>query len=572
MATNDNTPFCDICQHRDLNKSAEDYCPQCEEAHCVDCRDHHKISKLSKSHQTISIDKYNKLPSFFKQISHNCQEHACILEFYCKSHDSLCCKICSISDHKECKEIIFIEDFLTSSKGHPSVALDNIEKVLKDLEINISSAIKDRSRNLTELRDQKQVIAKQIKEKRQEIDILLDNLEKALQENASVIEKEYSKQIEDVIAKLNEEKKKVDEIQKDIESVKRFATNIQIFIGSKTFQEKVSTNELSVQLLYDNGSFENLKMVSTFNEKLNGLVNELKTFGNIKVENCEKHVSFSWKSNKSAQIFRSTPLEKSIENLRVRLVRKITIDYDGISGCAMSETGNLFFLPMYKNKLLSYSQTREFLSESCIEPKISNIGYDLSVVDSNTVAVSSGGNGYKIYFFDMESEKLRQVFDTGDYCYGFSHHNGSIMCCTFNKGIKIFDRLHQNLKNVRILPNAPRFVQDSYVTSNENNIFHSNCNDSTVICYDFSGQVQWKYTDSLLKRPHGITLDHKNNVYVAGSESNNIVVISKDGKQAKELVGSRDGISNPHALYFEKNKSILLVTNYNGVAFLYDVS
>lgn len=266
MATNEIVSFCDICQSRDINKLAGEYCPQCEEALCGDCIHHHKISRSTKSHQTISIEKYNKLPSFIKQIKHNCEEHDFVLEFYCKSHDSLCCKICSISCHKECKEIIFIEDFLTPSKFYQSVALDNIEKVLKDLESNISSAIKDRSRNLTELREQKQMIAKQIKEKRQQIDILLDRLEEALLGKASAMEKVNCQKIEEVIAKLNEEKKKVHEIQKDIESVKLFASNLQIFLGTKAFQENVSTNELSVQYLYDNGSFENLQMVCTFNE------------------------------------------------------------------------------------------------------------------------------------------------------------------------------------------------------------------------------------------------------------------------------------------------------------------
>lgn len=101
------------------------------------------------------------------------------------------------------------------------------------------------------------------------------------------------------------------------------------------------------------------------------------------MDNCEKHVSFSWKSNKSAQIFKSTPREKSIENLNVRLVRKINIDYDGLSGCSMSEFGNMLFLQIYKNKLLKYGQKSEFLSESYINPKTGGIGYDLSVIDSN---------------------------------------------------------------------------------------------------------------------------------------------------------------------------------------------
>ncbi|CAG2217146.1 unnamed protein product [Mytilus edulis] len=233
MATTEIATFCDICLIRDLNKLAEEFCPQCEEVLCGDCRNHYKISKSSKSHQTISIGKYNKLPSFIKQIKHTCEEHDCSLEFYCKSHDSLCCKLCLISGHKECKETIFIEDFLTPSSRHQSAALDNIAKDLKDLESNISYALKDRNRNLAELRLQKRVIAEQIKEKRQEINMLLNNLEEVMIEKLSATENEHCQKIEEVIEKLNKRKMIVEEIKKDVESVKMFASNLQIFMGKR---------------------------------------------------------------------------------------------------------------------------------------------------------------------------------------------------------------------------------------------------------------------------------------------------------------------------------------------------
>ncbi|CAC5408334.1 unnamed protein product [Mytilus coruscus] len=140
---------CMVLRHfqcKNINQPAQEFCPQCEEALCGDC-------------------------------------------------------------HKECKEIIFIEHFLTPSKGHKSVAFDNIEKVLNDLESNISSAVKDRDRNLSDLREQKQVIAEQIKQKRQQINTFLNNLEEALIEKVSAMEIEYCQKIEEVIQKLNERKK-----------------------------------------------------------------------------------------------------------------------------------------------------------------------------------------------------------------------------------------------------------------------------------------------------------------------------------------------------------------------------
>ncbi|CAC5410187.1 unnamed protein product [Mytilus coruscus] len=572
MATNESSSFCGICQCKDINKSAEEYCPQCEVALCGDCRDNHKISKLSKSHQTISVDNYTKLPSFIKQIKHNCEEHDLVLEFFCKSHDSLCCKLCSISCHKECKEIVFIEDFITPSTGHQSVALDNIEKVLKDLETNICSAIKDRNRNLTKLREQNRLMTEQIKEKRRQINTRFDHLEGALRKKASALEKEYCQKIQEVIAKLNKEKKKVDEIQQDVKTVKKFASNLQIFMGTKAFQKSVSTKEINVKQLYNNGGLNNVRMEYTFNEKLEGFMKKLKTFGDIKVDICENHVSLSLKGDKSAQMFKSISGANSIENINARLVHQVEVGRRAITGCAVSGTGDMLFLQSYKNCLIKYAHNSKFHSELHINTAPSNIGYDLAVVDSNTVAVSNGGNyPLKIYLFDMNSAETRQVFDLDDFCYGLSYHNGSFICCTNQNGIKIFDK-SENLTTLQILPNAPGSLKNTYITSNENFIFHSNCHDNSVVCYDYRGQVQWKYSNSLLRKPYGITLDYNSNIYVAGTDSNNIVVISKDGKQAKELIGASDGISNPGAIYFDQTKNVLLVTKYDGVAFLYDVT
>ncbi|VDI14999.1 Hypothetical predicted protein, partial [Mytilus galloprovincialis] len=484
------------------------------------------------------------------QIKHNCEEHDCFLEIYCKAHDSLCCKLCLISGHKECKETIFIEDFLTPPTGYQPAALDNTEKSLKDLESNICSAIKDRNRNLTELREQKQKISEQVKKKRQEINKLLDQLERELHEKASVIEKEYCQKIEEVIVKLEDEKKKIDEIKKDFESVKQFASNLQIFMGTKAFQENVSTKKMNVQVLYDNGNFNNITMECTFNDKLEELRNEIKAFGDIKVDNCDKHTSFSWKGDKSAQLYKSISGAKTIENINVRRIQGHT------------------------NNLLKYAPNGQIRSKSTINHQSNFIGYDLAVIDSNTVAVSGGGNPpYRIYVIDVtcSNEESRQIIEVDGYSYGLNYHNELFICCISVKGIEIFDRLQNKCTNVRKLHNAPLKSLNTYVTSNDHFIFHSNCHKHSVVCYDFDGEVQWTYSDSLLRKPCGITLDSHSNIYVVGFDSNNIVVISPNGKQAKELIGACDGLSNPRAIHFDKTKSLLLVANYNEAAFLFRV-
>ncbi|CAC5408337.1 unnamed protein product [Mytilus coruscus] len=394
----------------------------------------------------------------------------------------------------------FIDDFFTPSSVHQSAALDNIEKVLKDLEINISSAIKDRNRNLTELREQKLVITEQIKEKRQKINTLLDQLEGVLLEKASAMEKEYCRKIEEVITKLEDAKERVDEIRNDVESVKMCASNLQMFMGTKAFQESVSTNETNIRKLDNNGSLNTVTIECKFNGKMDRVIKEIKTLGDIKMNNCDKHVSFFWKGGKSTQILKPVSGAKSFGEIIAKLVRRINIGRNNLTGCVLSEAGNMLFVQANKNKLLKYESNGQFHSESCIIPGQNHVGYDLAVVDSNLVGVSSGGHfPQKIHFIDINNAKVRKEIILQDWCYGLSYHNGIFICCTHNNGIKLYDTLSQKLNNMQILPNAPKHVNETYVTSNEKGIFHSNWRDNSVICYDYNGQVQWTYTDSLLK-------------------------------------------------------------------------
>jgi DNA-binding beta-propeller fold protein YncE len=112
----------------------------------------------------------------------------------------------------------------------------------------------------------------------------------------------------------------------------------------------------------------------------------------------------------------------------------------------------------------------------------------------------------------------------------------------------------------------------TYITSDNNYIYHSNYKTNSVVCYDFNWVKTWCYRSDLLKYPQGITVDSKSNIYVTGYESNNVVVISPDGERAKQLLCISDGINNPRAICYDEDRNRLLVANESGSANLYEGS
>ena len=79
---------CSTFEHED--NFANIYCEKCEIYMCNKCENHH--SKLFINHKIINLDKEEKdeiFNGFCKEKKHNYE-----LEFFCKTHNQLCCAIC----------------------------------------------------------------------------------------------------------------------------------------------------------------------------------------------------------------------------------------------------------------------------------------------------------------------------------------------------------------------------------------------------------------------------------------------------------------------------------------------
>lgn len=62
-------------------------------------------------------------------------------------------------------------------------------------------------------------------------------------------------------------------------------------------------------------------------------------------------------------------------------------------------------------------------------------------------------------------------------------------------------------------------------------------------------------------------------MFVAGSASNNITIIRRDGKDSKTLLTSVNGMDDPQAIHYDEQRKILLVCDKASInAALYTVA
>jgi len=117
-----------------------------------------------------------------------------------------------------------------------------------------------------------------------------------------------------------------------------------------------------------------------------------------------------------------------------------------------------------------------------------------------------------------------------------------------------------------------------YVATSGDKLYYTNYYTHTVTCCkiqccDLHGKIQWEFNDEcVLQYPYGVTVDNDGNVYVAGYNTNNVVVISPDGERHRQLLSDNDDLEDPTVLDYDRSTNRLLVVNQERTAFLFDVT
>ncbi|CAG2232744.1 unnamed protein product [Mytilus edulis] len=65
------TDYCTLCNDDGTSTEAVRWCIECEVFLCTDCEKHHKKSRSSKAHNTMSTKDYHNLPKFMQEIKKN---------------------------------------------------------------------------------------------------------------------------------------------------------------------------------------------------------------------------------------------------------------------------------------------------------------------------------------------------------------------------------------------------------------------------------------------------------------------------------------------------------------------
>ncbi|CAC5388359.1 TRIM69 [Mytilus coruscus] len=273
------TPVCSICDLRNITKPSIIWCFECDEGLCPECKDHHRLSKGTRNHNTVTISEYQKLPSEIVKITQNCAKHSEKFTIYCKKHECLCCGSCTVENHIECRDFDKLADIFQTTTF--SNAFYEIEQSLADLSNNIQKIQNVRKDNLMRFAEKKRQIEQEIKQTRIAINTHLDKIQDDIMNKLNETVEKESKFINEQLELLKEKGSEITDYRKTIENIKQHATDLQTFIWMKELENEISSNDEFLQSVIDSTNFKDCELSYKTNAAMQNIANQMKNFGEV---------------------------------------------------------------------------------------------------------------------------------------------------------------------------------------------------------------------------------------------------------------------------------------------------
>ena len=561
--------FCGMCDNRHISKPSEVWCRDCEEGLCAECIEYHSSGKLSRGHITIPIAEYQKLPSSVLKIKEHCSEHQEKFNLYCKEHECPCCRICIVKNHSDCKDVAIIEEIIKNVKT--STMFTETEHLIKELIDNIGKVKQNRETNSSAVKEQKQIIENEIQELRTKINNHLDRLQENLMTELEKAEIQVTDVTRELLVSLDEKEKELTEHQTNIVNMKKYASDLQTFIAIKQIEKEVETQDMCLQSIVNSDRLNQTKLSYKIDTGLKNIATSIQKFAEVVVESKPCEMTFIRKKDKQAQMMvseLSPPM--SVENIQLNLKQKINIKGTYITGCSLLPDGIMVF-SCYSSYIVRFINKEGIKLFQIGKDKTGFGNYDtVYIKDSNSVAVSSGSGGKRyITIIDIESQKVMTTISMDTYIFGMAVRGRTIYYCAWNKGLRMLNLSDRSVSNII----SSDMSNICYVATSGDKLYYTNTSTNTVTCCDLHGTTQWEFKDKrVLQHPLGISVDNDGNVYVVGCWSSNVVVVSPDGQRHRQLLASKDSLSYPRVLDYDKSTNRLLVVNESSTAFLFDVT
>ncbi|XP_063426132.1 uncharacterized protein LOC134709940 [Mytilus trossulus] len=527
------TLSCSPCGYEDTCTNAYTWCTYCEEGFCVKCTKVHRSTKMSRDHKLISVEEYEKITELIVNL--NCKNHQKRCDLFCKKHDVGICVVCITSDHKDCDEIILIEEAAKNAK--PSTALADLEAIISGMLNKLKCCINDRVMASIKIDKDEQLIKETIRDIRLSLDQRLDELEQILLLELKTKYERCKHELTKSVKDFELTEKEFESINRQITILKEFASDIQIFFVTRQANPKIKEKIVCIE--------EKMRQVYNYSLKvephpmIHSLLKDIQQFGKIKLNE-----------------------ETEFRSISLRLKQKFKLKEINwpITGCIILPNERII-VASYVDKIPL--QEYDISGNHIRDIVVSSAPFDLTIIDTHHIAVTYGRDQFLENININTNCAVRKINFNGN-CYGLSHQNGKLYVAVRFEGIVITDISGNILCTIKCNAN--------YITTSTDRIYYTEYDSDSAYCCSMDGQGIWRFQDRSTSGLEGISLDNNRNVLVVSRGDDILRLIQHDGKESKILLNANDDLYNPLAVFHSKDKQIMCIGLKNGITALYRVA
>ncbi|XP_060603946.1 E3 ubiquitin-protein ligase TRIM71-like [Ruditapes philippinarum] len=510
--------YCQPCDKEGPRISAHGYCTDCKEHLCKNCFTAHKVSRLSKHH---TIQDATNMPKVLQQPSTRthtgqsddlttpCPKHPQKkIKFYCNDHEKFLCIVCVTLEHEAtyCKVDYIPLDIsgdIVDSKEYQAIlnavntTSDKFQQILKDVK---SMAYKSNSSLRNALTE--------IKNFRQEINQILDELEKQAEDAAKGIEQENNKHLkavettcEDIAKSLKTSSDNIKQLNTSQQANKLF---IELKLAEKTIQDVQRKTQQSLSYDIKEHNFQSNDVI------LNFLRTE-KSLGTL------THKPLNEKSQ-SVQIKYRQSLHEG------KICVKTSKDKSScfITGMTLLTSDLLIISDRDNNAIKMVDTSSQYVFDQL---QLDDRPWDITTVTSTKLAVTLP-DIQTIQFISISSNQLKKkhTVKVDGQCYGINCYQGKLVVSFRTPAkLQVFD---MNGTLLTTIDGKNIFECPDNITCNKSSIHVSDRDMNTVTKLNWQGDVLGCYSG--MSYPTGMSLSDDGTVFVCDMWRNVIEEISGD--------------------------------------------
>ncbi|XP_069133629.1 tripartite motif-containing protein 2-like [Argopecten irradians] len=533
--------YCMFCEKtRDKKVLAQFWCKTNKCFFCDACKQsYHDIIHTNCDGIDIRTSAGKLLPRTETLIK-KCDKHNEKIDYFCVDHKVFGCSKCIIVGHRKCNDVSTTEDYCSTLDRNSTIketttylqeATDSLESAVKNLQQYLQSIADDKESALQSIDDMEERFIHRMKELKKEI-------------------------TDDLIAKYKVESDNLKATSQKCERLKIAMKNTM----ESTATARQQNDHMGTILLYQRGQTEldawkDLVREIRITSSIVSLKHETEfdgtslNFGKIVVQKQQR------------QFTDVQGLTKPLSECELKELRKVNIKMKSdqsncfARGVVITPDGSIV-VGDYSNQKLKLINTE---GDVVVELKVNGRPYDLCLVDNTTVAAAIG-NGVHVVTVTSSKLTLSNVINIGKTCYGITYRNGEFIVSSDTEVYRVTKdgktlMLHKGPSNILTLSQDQRtgtlFIPYYNLTAG-----------STVIGSLPTNNLHKDVLKvGIIRNAYGVDVDGEGNVYVCGHLSQNVVQMSGDGANVRELLTTADGISNPLAINVYGDK--LVVTSWS---------